>query len=132
MKPLLLFVLLISFACNKSAPDLGSEYQYLVGEWESIDENPANRSHITFKKNGKITFQNNGERGSSFKINYVFSKQFIMDDLLEVIYSRVKKGKDLNGILILKKPGPTDTLKFRQVSVYQDTLVGSAFFHKMN
>ena len=132
MKSLLFFVLLISFACNKPTTDLGSEYQYLIGEWESVDENPANRSHITFMKNGKIIFQNKGERGSNFKINHVFYKEFPMEDLVEVIYSRVKKGKDLNGLLILKKTGPTDTLEFRNVSVSGDTLVGSAVFHKIN
>ncbi len=132
MKSLLFFVLLISFACNKPATDLGSEYQYLIGEWESVDENPANRLHITFKKNGKITFQNKGERGSNFKINRLYSKDYAIDGMVQVTYSQVKKGKDLNILQIIKKIGSTDTLKLPKVSVFQDTLLGSVMFHKIN
>ena len=117
MKSLLFFVLLISFACNKPATDLGSEYQYLVGEWEN---NSEPKTYASFKKNGKTIIEIEAQRGTKAKLEKLYTQEEVLynnQNFLLLIY-----GGGNDAFYLLKKPGIVDTIFIRAVFVESDTL----------
>jgi len=108
MKSLLFFVLLISFACNKSTPDLGSEYQYLVGKWELVNQD-AEKVRITFKSNGKVYFEHGANRGAKYKVTEIVELFKPTNPTSETIHTFLLKTNDRE-LVVEKKEGYADTI----------------------
>jgi len=117
MKSLLFFVLLISFACNKSTPDLGSEYQFLVGEWENTTDT---KTYASFKKNGKTIIEIEAQRGVKVKLERLYSQEEIWYNNQSMLKLGYIGGNE--EFILEKKQGITDTLFIRGVFVESDTL----------
>jgi len=116
---ILLTVILLT-NCSKETDQLGPEYHALIGEWENVTDIPANKVHIRFKKNGRITLEVATERGIGFKANKVAESTMMVNGQQWIRLSFYRKYETIN---IGKKPGEDSITVSGYVNIANDTVL---------
>jgi hypothetical protein len=116
-----LFIGIFLFSCQKENTDLGTEYQYIIGEWEGLTSDSGATVFASFKKNGKVVIETEAQRGVKVKLDRFGSK---IDDFHNgqwYLYLQYL-ARDNESIGVSKKPGVTDTIYIGTVFTQSDTL----------
>ena len=120
----LLAFILLSFVlftnCSKETDKLGPEYHSLIGDWENVTELPANKVHIRFKKNGRITLEVATERGESFKA-IKFSESSVNVHGEQWVELHFLGNQET--IILAKKPGGDSISVIGYVNIANDTVL---------
>jgi hypothetical protein len=119
-----LFIGVFLFSCQKENSNLGTEYQYIIGEWEGLTSDSGATVFASFKKNGKVVIETEAQRGVKVKLDRFASQ---LDDFYNgqwYLYLQYL-GKNNESIGITKKPGATDTIYIYTVFTQSDTLKGA-------
>lgn len=129
----LLALILLSFIlftnCSKETDKLGPEYHALIGEWENVAELPADKVHISFKKNGRITLEVATERGIGFKAEKVGESTMMVNGQQWTRLSFYRENETIN---IGKKPGEDSITVSGYVNIANDTVLSKyPVFHKI-
>jgi len=69
---LLLFTIIVLFGCQKDSIDLGPDYQKMIGNWISLNQDYPMKICITAKN--KVVIYRSIERGIKFKVNRISKK----------------------------------------------------------